>query len=149
MLSTCMKYNIRYIQPYFFLQICLLTFGVRKYTTVHPKHTKSEKRGERHGHYRDIELLPIFLRGTQTTVIVSLITALLLPVLGCSSRCWDCQDSGCAQFAKPVYHVIRGTPLLVQLYIVYYQLHTSFRGRRVPFWAWSWRGSCPVSRPCP
>ena len=65
-----------------------------------------------------------FLRGTQTTVIVSLITVLLGTVLGCLiallrlSRFRLCSGSG-----KLYITVIRGTPLLVQLYIVYYQLH--------------------------
>ena len=65
-----------------------------------------------------------FLRGTQTTVIVSLITVLLGTVLGCLIALLRLSRfrlfSG---LAKLYISGIRGTPLLVQLYIVYYQLH--------------------------
>lgn len=65
-----------------------------------------------------------FLRGTQTTVIVSLITVLLGTVLGCLIALLRLSKFRlCAGFAKLYITVIRGTPLLVQLYIVYYQLH--------------------------
>ena len=65
-----------------------------------------------------------FLRGTQTTVIVSLITVLLGTVLGCLIALLRLSRFRlCAGFAKLYITVIRGTPLLVQLYIVYYQLH--------------------------
>ena len=67
-----------------------------------------------------------FLRGTQTTVIVSLITVLLGTVLGCLIALLRLSKFRlCAGFAKLYITVIRGTPLLVQLYIVYYQLHVS------------------------
>ena len=90
-----------------------------------------------------------FLRGTQTTVIVSLITVLLGTVLGCLIALLRLSRFRlCSGFAKLYITVIRGTPLLVQLYIVTISF-TSFRGRRVPFWAWSWHGSCPASWPCP
>ena len=47
-----------------------------------------------------------FLRGTQTTILISLLTVFCGSILGAS-----------------IYiTVIRGTPMLVQLYIVYYQL---------------------------
>ena len=65
-----------------------------------------------------------FLRGTQTTVIVSLITVLLGTVLGCLIALLRLSKFRlCSGFAKLYITVIRGTPLLVQLYIVYYQLH--------------------------
>ena len=65
-----------------------------------------------------------FLRGTQTTVIVSLITVLLGTVLGCLIALLRLSRFRlCSGFAKLYITVIRGTPLLVQLYIVYYQLH--------------------------
>ena len=66
-----------------------------------------------------------FLRGTQTTVIVSLITVLLGTVLGCLIALLRLSRFRlCSGFAKLYITVIRGTPLLVQLYIVYYQLHS-------------------------
>ena len=65
-----------------------------------------------------------FLRGTQTTVIVSLITVLLGTVLVCLIALLRLSRFRlCSGFAKLYITVIRGTPLLVQLYIVYYQLH--------------------------
>ena len=65
-----------------------------------------------------------FLRGTRTTILISVVTVLLGSVLGCLvslmrlSR-WKPLSS----FARLYITVIRGTPLLVQLYIVYYQLN--------------------------
>ena len=69
-----------------------------------------------------------FLRGTQTTVIVSLITVLLGTVLGCLialllALVQVANVKGLKQFARFYIWIFRGTPLLVQLYIVYYQLH--------------------------
>ena len=57
-----------------------------------------------------------FLRGTQTTVIVSLITVLLGTVLGCLIALLRLSRFRlCAGFAKLYITVIRGTPLLVQM----------------------------------
>ena len=55
---------------------------------------------------------------------VSLITVLLGTVLGCLIALLRLSRFRlCSGFAKLYITVIRGTPLLVQLYIVYYQLH--------------------------
>ena len=65
-----------------------------------------------------------FLRGTQTTVIVSLITVVLGTVLGCLIALMRLtRFKPLSAVAKLYITVIRGTPLLVQLYIVYYQLN--------------------------
>ena len=62
-----------------------------------------------------------FLRGTQTTVIVSLITVLLGTVLGCLIALLRLSRFRlCSGFAKLYITVIRGTPLLVQLFFIYY-----------------------------
>lgn len=64
-----------------------------------------------------------FLRGTRTTIVVALITVILGSILGCMvalmrlSR-WKPLD----WFSRLYITVIRGTPMLVQLYIVYFQL---------------------------
>ena len=64
-----------------------------------------------------------FLQGTRTTIIVSLFTVFFGAILGCFialmrlSKCKPLQ-----WFSKLYITVIRGTPMLVQLYIVYYQL---------------------------
>ena len=64
-----------------------------------------------------------FLRGTQTTVIVSLITVLLGTVLGCLIALLRLSRFRlCSGFAKLYITVIRGTPLLVQLFFIYYGL---------------------------
>ena len=64
-----------------------------------------------------------FLRGTQTTVIVSLITVLLGTVLGCLIALLRLSKFRlCSGFAKLYITVIRGTPLLVQLFFIYYGL---------------------------
>ena len=64
-----------------------------------------------------------FLRGTQTTVIVSLITVLLGTVLGCLIALLRLSKFRlCAGFAKLYITVIRGTPLLVQLFIIFFGL---------------------------
>ena len=67
---------------------------------------------------------PYFLRGTRTTIVVSLVTVCFGTLIGCLIallRLSNCKPlSG---FAKLYITVIRGTPLLVQLYIVYYQLN--------------------------
>lgn len=65
-----------------------------------------------------------FLNGTRTTIMVSLITVLCGAVLGCLlalmrlSKIWPLE-----KFSKLYITVIRGTPMLVQLYIVYYQFN--------------------------
>ena len=65
-----------------------------------------------------------FLRGTQTTVIVSMITVVLGTVLGCLIALMRLtRFKPLSAVAKLYITVIRGTPLLVQLYIVYYQLN--------------------------
>lgn len=64
-----------------------------------------------------------FLRGTQTTIVVALITVLLGSVLGCVIALMRLSGwKPLVWFSKLYITVIRGTPLLVQLYIVYYQL---------------------------
>ena len=64
-----------------------------------------------------------FLRGTQTTVIVSLITVLLGTVLGCLIALLRLSRFRlCSGFAKLYITVIRGTPLLVQLFFIYFGL---------------------------
>lgn len=69
------------------------------------------------------EYYQYFLRGTRTTILISLITVFCGAILGCLvalmriSKCKPLQA-----FSKLYITVIRGTPMLVQLYIVYYQL---------------------------
>lgn len=64
-----------------------------------------------------------FLRGTQTTIVVSIITVLAGTVLGALISLMRLSKfKPLSAFAKLYTTVIRGTPLLVQLYIVYYQL---------------------------
>ena len=69
------------------------------------------------------EYYQYFLRGTRTTILISLITVFCGAILGCLvaliriSNCKPLQA-----FSKLYITVIRGTPMLVQLYIVYYQL---------------------------
>lgn len=64
-----------------------------------------------------------FLRGTRTTVLVSLITVFFGFLLGCIIALLRLSKVKLFNaFAKLYITVLRGTPLLVQLYIVYYQL---------------------------
>lgn len=64
-----------------------------------------------------------FLRGTRTTVVVSLITVFLGSILGCLiSLMRLSRIKPLNWFSRLYITVIRGTPLLVQLFIVYYQL---------------------------
>lgn len=64
-----------------------------------------------------------FLRGAQTTIIVSLITVFFGFVLGCVIAFMRMSKVKLlSAFGKLYITVLRGTPLLVQLYIVYYQL---------------------------
>lgn len=64
-----------------------------------------------------------FLVGTRTTIIVSAITVLVGFVLGCLIALMRLSKNKILNgFAKVYITVLRGTPLLVQLFIVYYQL---------------------------
>ena len=65
-----------------------------------------------------------FLRGTRTTILISVVTVMMGSVLGCFvSLMRLSRIRPFSAFAKLFITVIRGTPLLVQLYIVYYQLN--------------------------
>ena len=69
------------------------------------------------------EYYQYFLRGTRTTILISLITVFCGAILGCLvalMRISNCKPLHA--FSKLYITVIRGTPMLVQLYIVYYQL---------------------------
>ena len=69
------------------------------------------------------EYYQYFLRGTRTTILISLITVFCGAILGCLvalMRISNCKPP--QAFSKLYITVIRGTPMLVQLYIVYYQL---------------------------
>lgn len=64
-----------------------------------------------------------FLRGARTTIIVALVTVLLGSVLGCVIALMRLSNVKPLNWFSRLYiTVIRGTPMLVQLYIVYYQL---------------------------
>ena len=64
-----------------------------------------------------------FLRGTRTTILISLITVFCGFLLGCVIALLRLSKNRILNgFAKLYITVLRGTPLLVQLYIVYYQL---------------------------
>ena len=64
-----------------------------------------------------------FLRGTRTTILISLITVFCGFLLGCVIALLRLSKNRRLNgFAKLYITVLRGTPLLVQLYIVYYQL---------------------------
>ena len=69
------------------------------------------------------EYYQYFLRGTRTTILISLITVFCGAILGCLvalMRISNCKPL--QAFSKLYITVIRGTPMLMQLYIVYYQL---------------------------
>lgn len=69
------------------------------------------------------EYYQYFLRGTRTTILISLITVFCGAILGCIvalMRISNCKPL--QAFSKLYITVIRGTPMLVQLYIVYYQM---------------------------
>ena len=69
------------------------------------------------------EYYQYFLRGTRTTILISLITVFCGAILGCLVALMRISNSKPLQaFSKLYITVIRGTPMLVQLYIVYYQL---------------------------
>lgn len=64
-----------------------------------------------------------FLRGTRTTILISLITVFCGCILGCVIALMRLSKvTPLKKFAQLYITVIRGTPMLVQLYIVYYQL---------------------------
>lgn len=64
-----------------------------------------------------------FLRGTQTTIVVALFTVFFGAILGCAIALMRLSNVKPLQwFSKLYITIIRGTPMLVQLYIVYYQL---------------------------
>ena len=64
-----------------------------------------------------------FLNGARTTIIISLITVLCGFLLGCVIALLRLSKNKLLNgFARLYITVLRGTPLLVQLYIVYYQL---------------------------
>ena len=69
------------------------------------------------------EYYQYFLRGTRTTILISLSTVFCGAILGCIvalMRISNCKPL--QAFSKLYITVIRGTPMLGQLYIVYYQL---------------------------
>ena len=69
------------------------------------------------------EYYQYFLRGTRTTILISLITVFCGAILGCLVALMRISNRKPLQaFSKLYITVIRGTPMLVQLYIVYYQL---------------------------
>ena len=69
------------------------------------------------------EYYQYFLRGTRTTILISLITVFCGAILGCLVALMRISNCKPLQvFSKLYITVIRGTPMLVQLYIVYYQL---------------------------
>ena len=64
-----------------------------------------------------------FLRGTRTTILISLITVFCGFLLGCVIALLRLSKNRILNgFAKLYITVLRGTPLLVQLYIVYYRI---------------------------
>lgn len=66
---------------------------------------------------------PYFLRGTRATILISLITVACGSVLGCMIAFMRLSNhKPLRKFAELYITVIRGTPMIVQLYIVYYQL---------------------------
>ena len=64
-----------------------------------------------------------FLRGTRTTILISLLTVFCGSILGCLIAFMRLSKfRPLEKFASIYITVIRGTPMLVQLYIVCYQL---------------------------
>ncbi len=64
-----------------------------------------------------------FLRGTRGTIIVAVVTVFFGTILGCIISLMRLSRIKPLQwFAKLYITVLRGTPMLVQLYIVYFQL---------------------------
>lgn len=65
-----------------------------------------------------------FLRGTRTTILVALFTVFFGAILGCLIALMRLSKIKPFNWFSKVYiSVIRGTPMLVQLYIVYFQLN--------------------------
>lgn len=64
-----------------------------------------------------------FLRGTRTTILVALVTVICGAALGCVIALLRLSKFKPANWFSRLYiTIIRGTPMLVQLYIVYFQL---------------------------
>lgn len=64
-----------------------------------------------------------FLRGTRTTIVVSLVTVFFGALIGCLIALLRLSKyKPLSGFAKLYITVIRGTPLLVQLYVVFFGL---------------------------
>lgn len=64
-----------------------------------------------------------FMRGTRATILISLITVMLGSILGCMIAFMRLSNiKPLRKFAEIYITVIRGTPMIVQLYIVYFQL---------------------------
>lgn len=64
-----------------------------------------------------------FMRGTRVTILISLITVMLGSILGCMIAFMRLSNiKPLRKFAEIYITVIRGTPMIVQLYIVYFQL---------------------------
>ena len=64
-----------------------------------------------------------FLSGTRTTILISLLTVFCGSILGCLIAFMRLSKfRPLKEFASIYITIIRGTPMLVQLYIVYYQL---------------------------
>ena len=64
-----------------------------------------------------------FLRGTRTTILISLLTVFCGSILGCLIAFMRLSKfKPLKKFASIYITVIRGTPMLVQFYIVCYQL---------------------------
>lgn len=105
------------------LLFSLLTFYEHKYTisiTVSP--TKEETTAHEHlGNCN--ELLSILPARDATTILISLLTVFCGSILGCLIAFMRLSKfKPLEKFASIYITVIRGTPMLVQLYIVYYQL---------------------------
>ena len=64
-----------------------------------------------------------FMRGTRATILISLITVMFGSILGCLIAFMRLSHiKPLRKFAEIYITVIRGTPMIVQLYIVYFQL---------------------------
>lgn len=86
-----------------------------------------------------------FLRGTRTTILISLLTVFCGSILGCLIAFMRLSKfKPLEKFASIYITVIRGTPMLVQLYIVCYQLDFISYPSGVSS-ASIWSGRCRVS----
>ena len=71
-----------------------------------------------------IDYWAYFLRGTRTTILVAVITVFCGAILGCLIALMRLSKIKPLEWITGLYiTVIRGTPLLVQLFIVYFQLN--------------------------